>query len=60
MVTNVTSENQMSYSTHRMAQTMRISSNVGSTLNNMNESRNSMPRLPRSMARLSPPVWRSR
>ena len=42
-----------------MPQTMVTSTRVGRMLNSMKVSRNSMPLVPRSMARLRPPVRRS-
>ncbi|CFP60938.1 Uncharacterised protein [Bordetella pertussis] len=45
---------------HSTAQTRPISNSVGSTLNSRKVSRVWMPLVPRSMARVRPPVWRAR
>ena len=59
MVRNVTKAKEIPYSFHMTPHTMVISSTVGMMLNNIKVSRNSMPLVPRSMARLMPPVLRS-
>ncbi len=52
--------NHTSNFTIRNPVTSAISRSVGSTLKTMNESSVEMPRVPRSISRVSPPVWRSR
>ena len=60
MQTKVIAAYQMPNRLQRMAQTSSTSRMVGSTLNSMKLSRNSMPLVPRSIARLMAPVRRSR
>ena len=52
--------NQASNFTPRMVSTITTSISVGTMLNSEYEISDSMPRTPRSMSRVMPPVWRSR
>ena len=60
MVTKGMAAKRQSKRYQRMPQARRISISVGITEKAVKNSRNSMPLVPRSMARLRPPVWRSR
>ncbi|MNI43522.1 hypothetical protein D3C73_978540 [compost metagenome] len=59
-VAPVATASQMSNIFHSTIQTSPISKNVGRMLNSRNDSSVWMPLVPRSMARVSPPVWRDR
>jgi hypothetical protein len=52
--------NQASNLTARMVSTSATSISVGTMLYSEYEISDSMPRTPRSMSRVMPPVWRSR
>ena len=52
--------NQASNFVARMTSTSATSISVAKMLNSVNDTSDSMPRTPRSMSRVMPPVWRSR
>ena len=54
------SANHASYFTKKYAMTRLTSTSVGRMLYSEYEMSDWMPRVPRSMSRLMPPVWRSR
>ncbi len=57
---NVMSANHASYFTKKYVMTSPTSTSVGRMLYSEYEMSDWMPRVPRSMSRLMPPVWRSR